>query len=82
MYPHPQKKEEKKGKLLVSSDKSSSGREFREGDRVTVYDCKDKEHIGTVKWACSGKEKGIYGYIIGIELVSYYHFNSYYKFHI
>ena len=67
-HPHPQKKEEKKGKLLVPGDKSSSGREFREGDRVAVYDCKDKEHIGTVKWAYS--EKGIDGYIIGIELVS------------
>ena len=70
MHPHPQKKEEKKGKLLVSSDKSSSGRDFREGDRVAVYDNKDKEHIGTVKWAYPGKEKGIDGYIIGVELVS------------
>ena len=69
-HPHPQKKEEKKGKLLVSSDKSSSGQDFREGDRVAVYDCNNRKHIGTVKWAYPGKEKGFDGYIIGVELVS------------
>ena len=66
---NPQKKEKKKGKLLVSSDKSSSGREFREGDRVTVFDSNDKQCVGTVKWALPGKENGLDGYIIGIELV-------------
>ena len=62
----PQKKRE----LLVPSEKLFSGCFFGEGDRVTVYDCNNKIHIGTVKWAYPGKEKGIDGYIIGVELVS------------
>ena len=61
---------QKKRQPLVPSEKLFSGCYFKEGDRVTVHDCNNKMHIGTVKWAYLGKEKGIDGYIIGVELVS------------
>ena len=60
-----------KGKVLVPADRSATGREFREGDKVVMYSDKEKEIPGIVKWALPGKSYKVEGFILGIETVGH-----------
>ena len=56
-------------KLLVSSTKNKTDREFYLDDPVVVFDKDGKRVPGVAKWAVSGKERKVDCYIIGIETV-------------
>ena len=56
-------------KLLVSSAKNKTDRDFYLDDRVAVFDKDGNRAPGVAKWAVSGKERGVDCYIIGIETV-------------
>ena len=56
-------------KLMLSCEKTKSGRDFYEDDQVVVFDKDGKRVPGVAKWACPGKEYGMDDYIIGIETV-------------
>ena len=56
-------------KLLVSSTKTKSDRDFYLDDCVYVFDKDGRRVPGVAKWAVSGKERGVDCYIIGIETV-------------
>ena len=58
--------------MLVSADRSATGREFREGEKVVMYSDKEREIPGRVKWAAPGKSYNIEGYILGIETVGHF----------
>ena len=59
-------------KLLVSSTKSKTDRDFYLDDCVVVFDKDGNRVPGVVKWAVPGKEHGLNYYIIGIETVRIY----------
>ena len=54
-------------KFLVSSIKTN--RDFYLNDCVVVFDKDGRRVPGVVKWAVSGKQRGVDCYIIGIETV-------------
>ena len=56
-------------KLLLSSTKSRSDRDFYLDDPVVVFDKDGNRVQGVAKWAVHGKERGVNCYIIGIEAV-------------
>jgi len=59
-------------RLLVSSTKSKTDRDFYLDDCVVVFDKGGNRVPGVAKWACPGKEHGWNCYIIGIETVRIY----------
>ena len=56
-------------KLLLSCEKTKSGRNFYEDDQVVVFDKDGRRVPGVAKWALPRKEYGMEDYIIGIETV-------------
>ena len=56
-------------KLLVSSTKSETDRDFYLDDHVVVFDKDGNRVPGVAKWAVHGKERGVDCCIIGIETV-------------